>query len=84
MTVTVKRIGDDLTIMIPERTARRLKLSKGALLAVHVSGRGIVLQPEKRLARRHLAAIVAQIDRVSYRRRNREILVDRDVGQEIR
>ena len=83
MTVTVKKIGGSVGVLIPQAMARELNLTEGTALQISSSADGIVMRREGRRPRRSLQSIVAKIKPASYRRRNREVKEHGPVGKEI-
>jgi len=83
MTVTVKKIGGSMAVVIPKTMANELELAEGTKLEISSSHAAIVLRRQGRRPRRPLAQIVAQIKPSTYRRHNRELLQDGPVGKEI-
>jgi antitoxin component of MazEF toxin-antitoxin module len=83
VTVTVKRIGGSVAVVIPKGIARELELTDGTALELRTTDNSIVMQKCARRARRPLAKIVAQMKSASYRKRNRELSDDGPVGREV-
>jgi AbrB family looped-hinge helix DNA binding protein len=85
MTVTIKKIGGSMAVVIPKAVAREMELTEGTAMEITSKGDDIVMRRQrgKRRQRRPLAKIVAQIKPASYRRRNRELAGDRPVGKEL-
>jgi antitoxin component of MazEF toxin-antitoxin module len=84
MTVTVKKIGGSVAVLIPKAVARELELAEGTPLEVSTSAAGILLKKRgRRRARRPIADLVSQIDPAAYRRRAREFASDQPVGKEL-
>jgi antitoxin component of MazEF toxin-antitoxin module len=83
MTVTVKKIGGSVAVLIPKAVARELELTEGTPLEVTTSAAGILLKKRtSRRARRPIAELIPQVSPASYRRRAREFAADRPVGKE--
>ena len=82
MTVTIKRIGGSLAVLIPRAIALESGLAEGASLDVKRTAEGILFRPAERRPRRPIDRIVKQINRRSYVRRNAE-LNEKAVGREI-
>jgi antitoxin component of MazEF toxin-antitoxin module len=83
MTVTVKKLGGSVAVVIPKSVAREMKLTEGTSLEITGDTSQIIMRKQGRRARRPLRQIVAKIKPGSYRRRNREMGADRAVGKEI-
>ena len=83
MTVTVKRVGGSMAVVIPRAIAREMELSEGTALDVETSANAIVMRRSDRRARRSISRIVAAINPTSYRRRRRELGDDPPVGKEV-
>lgn len=85
MTVTVKKVGGSVAVIIPREVAREMELAVGTALDVSTAGGAIVMrkQGRRRRARRPLAAIVSRISAANYRRRGRELGEDGPVGREV-
>jgi len=85
MTVTIKKIGGSMAVVIPKAVAREMELAEGTAMEITSKGGDIVMRKQhgKRRQRRSLAKIVAQIKPASYRRRNRELAGDGPVGKEL-
>jgi antitoxin component of MazEF toxin-antitoxin module len=85
MTVTVKKVGGSVAVIIPKAVACDLELAEGTPLELSSSGGTITMrkrQPSRR-PRRPVTKIAAQIKPASYRRRNREVADDRPTGREV-
>ena len=87
MTVTVKRIGGSVAVVIPKTIARETELAEGTELSLSISADAIVMRKQKQrrrrtAPRRPLAQIVDQIKPASYRRRRRDVHVG-PVGREV-
>lgn len=82
MTVTVKKVGGSVAVVIPAGIARELALTDGVTLDVTATPDGIVMRRKGRRPRRRLAAIVSAIKPGSYRRRRAELGDDAPVGGE--
>jgi AbrB family looped-hinge helix DNA binding protein len=83
MTVTVKKVGGSVAVIIPKEVAKEMELVEGTALDISTSGGAIVMRKQGRRARRPLANIVSQINTASYRRRSRELGGDGPVGREV-
>ena len=82
MTVTVKKLGGSLAVVIPKAVAREMGLVEGTILDVTATLAGVVMRKQGRCPRRPLSEIVAQIRPASYRQRTRELSEDGPVGRE--
>lgn len=83
MTVTVKRVGGSMAVVIPAAVARDMELAEGTALDVTTTPDSIVLRRSGRRSRRPLARVVASIKPGSYRRRRIELGQDGPVGREL-
>ena len=84
MTVTVKKIGGSVAVVIPKTLAREMELTEGTSLEISSSNDQIVMRKAgRRRPRRALSRIVARIKPASYRRRNCETSNDGPVGREL-
>ena len=83
MTVTVKKVGGSMAVVIPVAIAREMGLADGTHLDVSTTRDSIVMRRKGRRPRRPLARIVAAIKPEHYRRRRRELGGDRPVGKEV-
>ena len=87
MTVTVKKIGGSMAVLIPRAVARDLELDEGTSMEITSSGDQLVMRKQrgKRRQRRSLAKIVAQIKPAAYRRRRRggELESGGPIGKEL-
>jgi antitoxin component of MazEF toxin-antitoxin module len=83
MTVTVKKVGGSVAVVIPAAIARELALTDGTALEVSTTADSIVMRRRGRAPRRRIGAIVACIKPASYRRRRRELGEDSPVGKEV-
>jgi antitoxin component of MazEF toxin-antitoxin module len=83
MTVTVKRIGGSLAVVIPRAIAVESRLEEGASLDVTSTVAGILFRRPGRRQRRRIRDLVKRIDPASYGKRNAELLADPPVGREI-
>lgn len=84
MTVTVKRIGGSLAVVIPRGIAVESGLTEGASLDVSRTAAGILFRQAGRRRRRSMAAIASKLDRDAYAARSVEMHDDGPVGREIR
>jgi AbrB family looped-hinge helix DNA binding protein len=82
MTVTIKKIGGSVAVVIPKSVARDMDLTEGTALELNSTRDSIVMRKSNRRPRRSLRSIVAKIKPAAYRRR-REIASDRPVGKEV-
>ena len=85
MTVTVKKVGGSVAVLIPKGVAREMELAAGTPLEISTTGGAIVLRKARRprASRRPIGEIVAQIKPATYRRRRRELGEDGPVGKEL-
>jgi antitoxin component of MazEF toxin-antitoxin module len=83
MTVTVKKVGGSVAVVIPKALARDMDLTEGMPLDISATADAIVMRKQGRRPRRPLAKLLAQIKPASYRRRRRELGDDAPVGKEI-
>ncbi len=82
MTVTVKRIGGSVAVLIPAALARGMDLTEGTPLEISGTADSIVMRKVGRRPRRSLKQIVAAIKPASYRRGHDELGDDTPVGKE--
>ena len=83
MTVTVKKVGGSVAVVIPKAVARDLELAEGTVLSMSTTHDSIVMRKRLRRSRRSMSEIVAQIKTSSYRRRRNELGQDPPVGREV-
>jgi antitoxin ChpS len=83
MTVTVKKLGGSVAVVIPKAMAQELRLMEGTPLEVSTDGTTITMQRRRSRPRRPLGKLLAQIKPASYRRRRAEAWDDAPVGKEI-
>lgn len=84
MTVTVKKVGGSVAVVIPRAVAREMDLTEGTALDVSTASGAIVMRKRHaRRPRRPLAEIVAQINPAAYRKRKREMVNGGPVGKEV-
>lgn len=83
MTVTLKRIGGSLAVVIPRAIAVESGLAEGASLDLSRTSTGILLRQRNRRPRRSVAAIAKQLKPDIYARRSAEILSVAPAGKEI-
>lgn len=85
MTVTVRKLGGSVAVLIPRSVARELELSEGTSLELTTTDKSLIMRkgPRRRRDRTPLAQIVAKIKSTSYRRRNREMSERGPVGREV-
>ena len=84
MTVTIKKIGGSVAVLIPKSLAREMELSEGTPLDISNTADSIVMRKQApRRSRRPISQIVKKISASSYRRRRRELADDKRVGKEI-
>jgi antitoxin component of MazEF toxin-antitoxin module len=82
MTITIKRIGGSMAVVIPKSLAQEMHLTDGQTLDITTSAGALVMKKNGRRPRRSLASIVSKIKPDTYRRRSRQTF-DRPVGKEI-
>jgi len=82
MTVTVKKLGGSMAVVIPKAVASEFELAEGTILDISANDASIVLRRQGRRPRRPIGQIVAQIKPASYRR-HRALANDPPVGREI-
>jgi antitoxin component of MazEF toxin-antitoxin module len=80
MTVTVKKVGGSLAVIIPSSVAREARLVEGTTLDISAAADGVMMRKRGRRPRRSMASLVKQIDPAAYARRNAEFSADRPVG----
>jgi AbrB family looped-hinge helix DNA binding protein len=73
MTVTIKKIGGSMGIVIPKSVASDMGLTEGAALDISVRNGVIVMPRPGRRARRPLKTLAGQMNRAAYRKHNREL-----------
>ena len=83
MTVTVKRVGKSLAVIIPISVARRASLVEGTRLQLIAGADYMTMRRQGHRPRRSIGRIAKQMNRASYARRSEELLKDRAVGREI-
>jgi antitoxin component of MazEF toxin-antitoxin module len=83
MTVTVKRIGGSLAVVIPRAIAAESRLVEGTALDVSSSAAGILFRRPGRRQRRRISDLAKRLDPASYANRNAELLADTPVGREL-
>jgi antitoxin component of MazEF toxin-antitoxin module len=83
MTVTVKRVGGSLAVIIPSAVARESNLVEGAKLDIIAGTDCVMMRKQGRRPRRPIGDIARSIDPASYARRKEEFANDRPVGKEI-
>ena len=83
MTVTVKKIGGSVAVVIPKALARDMDLTEGTALDVSTTAGAIVMRKRARRPRRPLGKLVAQIKPSAYAKRRRELGDDAPVGKEV-
>jgi antitoxin component of MazEF toxin-antitoxin module len=83
MTVTIKKIGGSMGIVIPKSVASDMGLTEGAALDISANSGVIVMRRPGRRARRPLKILAGQMNRAAYREHNRELSSDAPVGREI-
>jgi AbrB family looped-hinge helix DNA binding protein len=86
LTVTVKKLGGSVAVVIPKQVAQEFNLAAGASLEVSATGDAIVMRragQHRPRARRSIERIVAGIKPASYKRRQREMQGLRPVGKEL-
>jgi len=82
MTVTVKKLGGSMAVIIPKAVASEMELAEGTVLDVSATSASIVLRRQGRRPRRPIGQIVAQIKPGTYRR-HRDLADDPPVGREV-
>jgi antitoxin component of MazEF toxin-antitoxin module len=83
MTVTVKKIGGSMGVVIPKSVAQELELIEGTSLDISTDADSLVMRKRGRRPRRPLAKIIQQIKPASYKRRGRELQDDGPIGKEL-
>jgi antitoxin component of MazEF toxin-antitoxin module len=83
LTVTIKKIGGSVAVLIPKAVAQEMGLIDGTPLEISNTADALVMRKRGRRQRRSMRKIVEQIKPASYQRRNRDILEDGAVGKEI-
>lgn len=83
MTVTVKRIGGSLAVVIPAAVAAESRLAEGMPLDVTATAAGILFRPAGRRARRSMAELVKAIDPAAYAGHTAAVAADPAVGREV-
>lgn len=83
MTVTIKKIGGSVAVLIPRSLARDMDLTEGTPLEITGTADAITLRKQGHRPRRSLRRIVGGIKSAAYRSRRREFADDRPVGKEI-
>jgi antitoxin component of MazEF toxin-antitoxin module len=83
MTVTVKRIGGSLAVVIPRAIAAESRLEEGTALDVSSTTAGILFRRPGRRPRRRIGEIAKRLNPASYAKHNAELLADPPVGREI-
>jgi antitoxin component of MazEF toxin-antitoxin module len=73
MTVSVKKIGGSVAVVIPKSLARDLALVEGTTLEVTAENGSLRMRKKGRRPRRSMAAIVAQMKSTSYKRRSDDL-----------
>jgi antitoxin component of MazEF toxin-antitoxin module len=82
VTVTIKRIGGSVAVVIPKSVAHEMQLTDGVAVDLTVASGALIMRKQGRRPRRPLARLVEQIKPTSYRRRNKEIN-DSPIGREL-
>ena len=82
MTVTVRKVGGSMAVVIPVGIAREMELAEGTTLDVSTTADAIVMRRRGWRPRRPLRQIVAKIKPASYQRRRQELGQDPPVGRE--
>jgi antitoxin component of MazEF toxin-antitoxin module len=82
VTVTVKKVGGSVAVVIPAAIARELALTDGTPLDVTTTADGIVMRRRGLRPRRRIASIVADMRTANYRRRRAELGDEGPVGRE--
>jgi antitoxin component of MazEF toxin-antitoxin module len=83
MTVTIKKLGGSMAVVIPKAVVKEMDLAAGASLDMTTANGAIVMRTRSACRqRRPIREIVAQIKPATYRRRNLELGQDGPVGKE--
>jgi antitoxin component of MazEF toxin-antitoxin module len=83
MTITIKRVGGSMVVVIPKSLATAMELTEGASLDITTSAGALIMKQHGRRPRRSVAKIVAQINSGSYRRRSRDLADAGPTGKEM-
>jgi antitoxin component of MazEF toxin-antitoxin module len=85
MTVTVKKLGGSVAVVIPKGVAREMELLEGTPLEISATGDAIVMRKQavRRRARRPIAELVKKIKPSAYKRRNKEQAERGPLGREM-
>jgi antitoxin component of MazEF toxin-antitoxin module len=83
MTVTAKKLGGSVAVLIPKAIAQEMGLSDGTALDITTASGAIIMRRQGRRPRRKLESITNNISRAAYRRRAKELSDARPVGKEI-
>jgi antitoxin component of MazEF toxin-antitoxin module len=83
MTVTVKKLGGSVAVVIPKAIASEMLLVEGTSLEVIGTADAIVMRKSRRRPRRSLRSIMKAIDPAAYARRRRTLVGDKPVGKEL-
>ena len=83
MTITVKKIGGSVGLLIPKSLAQEMELREGTPLEISGTADEIVIRKQRRYRRRLLKDIVSQIKTKHYQRRNKEVLNEGPAGKEM-
>lgn len=81
MTVTLKKVGGSVAMIIPKVIANEMGLREGTAMSVTARADEIILRKPGRRARRRLEDVIGQIDPAAYRR-HRKFLNEAPVGRE--
>ena len=82
MTVTVKKVGGSMAVVIPAAVAREMGLAEGTALELVFTDDSLLMRRRGRRPRRPLADVVARIKPANYRRRHLELGGGPSVGKE--
>lgn len=83
MTVTLKKVGGSVAVLIPKLVAKELGLAEGTALELSTTADTLVMRKRSRRPRRPIAEIAARMRRADYRKRSREFAQDVPVGREV-
>jgi antitoxin component of MazEF toxin-antitoxin module len=83
MTVTTKKLGGSVAVLIPKAIAREMGLTEGTALEISATADTIVMRRRGRRPRRKLEEVVRQIRPAAYRQQTKELGDSGPVGKEI-
>jgi antitoxin component of MazEF toxin-antitoxin module len=83
MTVTVKKIGGSMAVVIPRALAREIGLAEGTELDITSSDDTILMRRPDRRPRRSMGEIVSRIKAGGYRKNRVQLDRDRVLGGEV-